>query len=52
MAEKFWDDVDNTQQTLKDLLDTASSTEPPALDSAAQQAQQEHIEVGMQAVGV
>lgn len=45
VAEKFWDDVDNTLHALKDLLDSAASYDPPALDSAAQQAQQDHIKV-------
>ena len=45
VAEKFWENFDNTIHALKDLLETASCQEPPALDTSALQAQQDQIEV-------
>lgn len=40
VAERFWDELHNVMATLRDLQDSLSSQEPPAVEPAAIQQQQ------------
>lgn len=50
IAEKFWDDLNTLNSTLKDLQDTLNAAEKPALEPEAIREQQEELEVMCQAV--
>lgn len=45
VAEKFWDDLTNLSKTLKDLSDTLTNQEPPALEPSLIREQQDNLEV-------
>ena len=48
VAEKFWDDLNALNSTLKDLQDTLNAAEKPALEPEAIREQQEELEVRCQ----
>lgn len=45
VAEKFWDDLQVLNSTLKDLQDSLSTADQPALEPEAIREQQEELEV-------
>lgn len=45
VADKFWDDLNSLQSTLKDLSDTLTNQEPPALEPSLIREQQDTLEV-------
>ena len=45
VADKFWDDLNSLQRTLKDLSDTLANQEPPALEPSIIREQQDTLEV-------
>lgn len=45
VAEKFWDDTNNTMDTLKDLEESIVTMEPPALEVKAIRDQRIELEV-------
>ena len=45
VSEKFWEDLNSLMTTLKDLQDSLSNQEPPALEPSIIREQQEELEV-------
>lgn len=45
VSEKFWEDLNSLMTTLKDLQDSISNQEPPALEPSIIREQQEELEV-------